>query len=281
MSSLENGCVNLFPSDLQIEKDLTEQEKNTLLWSIYSALRKLSKEKGFAILPRRLGVRCFVDHEEEIRISNPIKRIQENHELVSVQQWTGKMNEIRFHDGFVAQVEIIDDQIWLKIDPRQTVLIKGNEREDSDFDRPYYFSYCPKMDCEIHSYCNNAQIRGTRYVNFLITDDELLFLKEMMGTNCPFYKELRKTDNAVKIKFRGKDFFLPWRFIYYPGTIQDMPSRDLTVFYRKRCLLRSYERLQLTDHVFSTLAGDNDYFILPLEERQVSFGRRFEGEIEL
>jgi len=281
MSSLEKGCVNFFPSDLRIEKSLTEYEKNKLLGSIYSAFIKLSRSKKFAILSHRPGVRCFVDHEEEIQIFNPIQHIWEDHKLVSVHPWSGKIQEIRFHDGFVAQVEIIDDQIWMKIDPRQTVLIKGSEQEDSDFKRPYYISYCPIMDCEIRSQCGQARVRGSRYVNFLRTKDELLFLKEKLGVNCPFYNKLRNTNNAVKIKFENMDFSLPWLLIYYQGTIQDMPSVDLISFYRKRCLLRSYERLQLTEHIFSTLTENNDYFVLSLEGKKVIFGSRFQGEIEL
>lgn len=281
MSSLERGCVNFFPSDLRIEKDLTEYEKNKLLGSIYSSFIKLSRAKGFAILPRRPGVRCFIDYEEEIRIFNPISQAWKKHRLVLVQPWSGKILEIRFHDGFVAQVEIIDDQIWMKIDPRQTVLIKGIERKDADFDRPHYISYCPIMDCKIRSQCKYAQIRVTRHVGFIRNEDNLLFLKNKLGVNCPFYSKLRNTNSAVKIKLKKKNYFLPWRFIYYLGTIQDMPSRDLLITYRKRCLLRSYERLQLTDYIFSKLAGNDDCFVPSIKGKQITFERKIEGEIEI
>lgn len=271
---VEKCCTNLFPSDFVLDPQMGEHEKNLLLKTLYISLKMLARSAGWAILPSR-GVRCFADREETISLSEKLG----NHSLIEVEKWSGKILEVRFHDGFVAQFETVNNQLWLKIDPRQTVLIKANEQNNADFNRPYYIAYCPQTICQNRLRCRYARPFISNSVRFARKDEDLELLKEELGTGCRFYRELKNLSSIVEMEHRGRSHFTPWRFIYFKGSILNMPHPSLIRAYRNRCLIESSVRLQLTNYIFSTL-GKEEELILPNNGNQVCFSEMFEGDIE-
>ena len=237
MARKEIVAFNFFPSNVEISPRLTEHEMNMFLRSLYISLKKHVVSKGFAIFPHRPGIRFFADSDEVIDVDG------REHHLVHEESWAGKINEIRFHDGFVSQVESIDNMIWLKIDPRQTVLVKGNEQTNRDFNRSFYISYCPFSTCVNRSKCLLARPKALQAVHFSEDKEKIIWLKDMLGVGCKFYKELKSIDDVVEAEWRRKPILSPWGAVYFKGAITDMPSWSLRKFYQERCLLESKERL--------------------------------------
>jgi hypothetical protein len=270
----EKCCVNLFRSDFVLDPGMDEHKKNVLLNSLHLSLKMVAGTVGWATLPSR-GVRCFADREETISFS---EGGPENRSLIEIEKWSGKILEIRFHDGFVAQFEVIDNRLWLKIDPRQTVLVKGNEQKDADFNRPYYIAYCPQTICANRLRCPYARPFISKAVRFAGKREYLESAKEKLGVGCRFYKELRDLSSIVEMENRGRSYLAPWRFIYFKGNILDMPTQLVRV-YRNRCLIESCTRLQLTNYIFSTLGSKNE-LTLPNDGNQVCFGKMFEEDVE-
>lgn len=277
MAQKEIVALNFFPSNMGISPRSTEHERNMLLRSLYRSLVKHIASKGFAIFPHRPGIRFFADSDEVIDVAGT------EHHLVHVESWGGKINEIRFHDGFVSQVEFIDGKIWLKIDPRQTVLVKGNEQTNRDFIRSFYVSYCPFSTCENRSECLLARPKALQAVHFSEDKEKVIWLKDMLGVGCRFYKKLKSIGNVIEAEWRRKPILIPWRAVYFKGAITDMPSWQLRKFYQERCLLKSKERLALTQFGFSVLSDNKDSFSIQYEKdrNEISFGNMFKGEVEL
>lgn len=270
-------AVNFYPSDLEVHPHLTEHERNMLLRDMYISLKKHAASKGFAIFPHRPGVRFFADSDETINING------KEHDLILQESWTDKINEIRFHDGYVMQIEFVDGKIWLKIDPRQTVLIKGNELTDQDFYKPFYISYCPISTCENRSECLLARPKVLKEVHFPKDKKQLITLRDMLGFGCRFYRKLKNLNSVIEAKWRRKPVLVPWKIIYFKGAITDMPSWDLRKLYQKRCLLKSKERLALTHFAFSVLSENKGSFNVQYgrDGNEISFENMFKGEVEL
>jgi hypothetical protein len=277
MTSKETVALNFFPSDMEVSSQLTEHEMNTLLKSIYRALTKYVASKGFAIFPYRPGIRFFADHNRSIDIAG------REHHLVHVEEWSGKINEIRFHDGFMAQVELIEGKIWLKIDPRQQVLVKGNEQTISDYNRSFYVSYCPFSDCENRSQCLLARPKSFRVKAISRSKEKAIQLKENLEYGCKFFTIVKGKGDIIETEFRRKPLLIPQGMVYYKGAITDMPHFNLIKLYQKRCLLKSEERLALTQYAFSVLTDGRDSFNIMNRRNNVhmSFGNMFQGAVEL
>jgi len=277
MAQKEIVALNFFPSNGEISTQSTEHERNMLLSSLYTSLLKHIASKGFAIFPHRPGIRFFVDSDEVIDVAG------REHHLVHIENWSGKIDEIRFHDGFVSQVEFIDGKIWLKIDPRQTVLVKGNEQTNRDFNRFFYISYCPFSTCENRSECLLARPKVLRAVHFLEDKEKVILLKDMLGFGCSFFKTVKSIRDIIEAEWRRKSILIPWRMVHFKGAITDMPSWPLRKLYQERCLLKSKERLALTQFAFSVLSDNKDSFGVQYEKdgNEISFGNMFEGEVEL
>lgn len=276
MDQREMVAVNLYPSDTAIPSELTEHDRNTLLSSLYGSLTKHAASKGFAIFPHRPGVRFFADSNKIIDI------VGVKHDLIREESWRNKINEIRFHDGFVMQIEFIDDKIWLKIDPRQTVLVKGNEQNDQDFYRSFYVSYCPISTCGNRSECTLAKPKALTKVHFSKDKKKVISLKDMLDFGCRFYRKLININNLIEAEWKGTPVLIPWMIIYFKGAITDMPSWPLRKLYQERCLLKSKERLALTQFAFSVLSDNKNSFNVQYgkDGNEISFGNMFQGEVE-
>jgi hypothetical protein len=276
MTTKETIALNFFPSDMKITSGLTEHEKNTVLASIYKALTKYVASKNFAIFPYRAGVRFFADRNCSINIAG------REHPLVHVEEWSGRINEIRFHDGFMIQVELIDETVWLKIDPRQLVLIKGNEQTRADYTRSFYASYCPFSNCENRKNCLLCRPKIFRVESVSNNDEQVNQLNENLDYGCKFFESRRGKSSVIETKFHGKQLLLPERMAYYKGAITDMPNYSLRKLYQKRCLLKSDARLALTQYVFSVLSDSQDSFsvIDPKNHVNMKIENMFESEIE-
>lgn len=270
---VEKCCANLFQSDFILNPKMDEYKKNVLLNTLHTSLKMLARTVGWATLPSR-GVRCFADREKTVSFSEELA----DHSLIEIEKWSGKILEVRFHDGFVAQFEIIDEQLWLKIDPRQTVLVKGNEQNNADFNRPYYIAYCPQTACPNRSRCQYARPFISDVVRFARKGESLEPIREELGMGCRFYKELRDPSSIVEMENRGRSHLVPWRFVYFKGTILDMPPQLIRI-YRNRCLIESSVRLHLTNYIFSTFGKENE-LTLPYYGNQVCFSKMFQGDVE-
>lgn len=277
MTSKETVALNFFPSDMEVSSRLKEHEINTLRGSIYKALTKYVASKGFAIFPYSPGVRFFADCDQSIGVAG------KEHHLVHVEEWSGKINEIRFHDGFMAQIELIDGKIWLKIDPRQLVLVKGNEQIISDFSRSFYVSYCPFSDCKNRSRCLLARPKSFRVKAVSHSNEKAIQLKENLVYGCKFYTIVKGKGDIIETEFRRKPLLIPQGMVYFKGAITDMPHWNLRKLYQRRCLLKSDERLALTQYAFSVLSDDKDSFSVIDRKNDVhmSFGNMFESQVEL
>lgn len=277
MTQREIVALNFFPSNLKVSPRTTQHERNMLLKSLYTSLIKHIASKGFAIFPHRPGIRFFADSDEVMEVAG------REHHLIHVESWAGKIREKRFHDGFVSQVEFIDGEIWLKIDPRQTVLVKGNERTNRDFERSFYISYCPFSTCGNRSECYLARPKAIKAVHFSDDKEKIISLKNTLGFGCRFYKTMKTTSDVIEAVWRRKRIRIPSKIVYFKGAITDMPSWSLRKFYQKRCLLKSEERLTLTQLAFSVLSDNKDSFGIENEEErnEIVFRNMFEGEVEL
>lgn len=274
--SEETIMVNIYQSDEHVPTGFTEHDTNVFLKNLYGALTKYVDSKGFRIFPHRPGVRFFIEN------TNALNKLGE-HEFVIVQPWSGTLNEIRFHDGFVAQFEFIDDKVWLKVDARQLVLLKGNEQNDQDFSvRSSYVAYCPFCYCENRSNCPSARLRMLKSVHFVTSENELTTLRESLGYGCHFYSKLKYLQSAVKAESKHDLVLLPWLMVYFKGAIADMPSASMRSLYRNRCLLKSNDRFALTNLAFSTLSNGKT-LDLPFQHagNKISFRNMFEGKVKI
>jgi len=276
MTKREIVAINFYPSDTEIPPRLTKYERDMYRNSLYGSLKKHTASKGFAIFPHRPGIRFFADSDELIDLAG------KEHHLVLQEGWSNNINELRFHDGFVMQIEIIDNKIWLKIDPRQTVLIKGNEQSDRDFFRSHYVSYCPFSDCENRSECILARPKTLKEVHFSRSKREVTSLKEQVGFGCEFFGRLRDTHDVVEAEWRRKRTLIPSMMMYFKGAIVDMPSWNLRKLYQQRCLLKSKDRLALTQFAFSVLSDNEGFFNVRYgeDEDEISFQNMFRGKAD-
>jgi hypothetical protein len=126
--------------------------------------------------------------------------------------------------------------------------------------------------------CHYARPFISDVVRFARKGESLEPIREELGIACRFYKELRDPSSIVEMENKGKSHLAPWKFVHFTGTILDMPPQLIRI-YRKRCLIESSVRLQLTNYIFSTFGKENE-LTLPYYGNKVCFSKIFEGDVE-
>lgn len=177
-------------------------------------------------------------------IALPLRKVQERIDFSLI-------NEEKFYESFYYKFEIINNRIYLVIEPKITILIPYNNYKEDDWVIPNCFNY----DCELYQQCNIIPTNSVKFKQ----------LKDFSGNRCGL---IASGGASVYDPKKDQEIVIPKKVLFQEPRFSEIPFQQI----RRYSVIDPDRRKTYTERFFKLIFEETN-FIFRIGKNDISFSR--------